>query len=83
MARGMKPDHNLAAVAKTAQKKPTGQKVDAKTLLDDANKALTAMIKADDDSMEDSSDDEGGDMSDDDSGDDDDGGDNGGGDEGD
>ena len=75
MARAMKPGHNLAAVAKTAQKKPTGQKVDAKTLLDDANNALTAMIKADDDSIEDASDDEGEDISDDDSGGDDDSGD--------
>ena len=40
MARAMKPGHNLAAVAKTAQKKSTVQKADAKTLLDDANKAL-------------------------------------------
>jgi hypothetical protein len=32
----MKPGHTLAAVAKTAQKKPTGQKTDVKTLLDDA-----------------------------------------------
>src|SRR6267154_2934113 len=46
VARAMKPNHTLAAVAKTAQKKPTGQKADAKTLLDDANKALAAMIKA-------------------------------------
>jgi hypothetical protein len=45
-ARAMKPSHTLAAVAKTAQKKPTGQKADAKTLLDDASKALAAMIKA-------------------------------------
>src|SRR5438046_208147 len=92
MARAMKPGHNLAAVAKTAQEKPTGQKVDAKTLLDDANNALTAMIKADDDSIEDASDDddEAENIGDDDSGGDDgggddggDGGDNGGGDEGD
>jgi hypothetical protein len=46
VARAMKPSHTLAAVAKTAQKKPTGQKADAKTLLDDASKALAAMIKA-------------------------------------
>jgi len=46
VARAMKPSHTLAAVAKTAQKKPTGEKADAKTLLDDANKALAAMIKA-------------------------------------
>jgi hypothetical protein len=42
----MKPSHTLAAIAKTVQKDPTGQKADAKTLLDDANKALAAMIKA-------------------------------------
>ena len=90
VARAMKPGHALAAVAKTAQKKTTGQKTDAKTLLNDANKALVAMITADDDSMEDASDDEGEDVSDDDgggadSGDGggDDGGDNRGGDEGD
>ena len=87
----MKPGHALAGVAKIDQKKPTGQKAGAKILLNDANKALAAMIKADDDSIEDASDDEGEDMSDDDSGSDDDGGgddggdggDNGGGDEGD
>ncbi len=97
VARAMKPAHTPAAVTKTAKKKPTGQKADAKTLLDDASKALAAMIKADGDSMEDASDDdEGENMSDDDSGSDDDGGgddsgdgggddggDNGGGDEGD
>jgi len=46
VARAMKPRHTLAAVAKTAQKKATGQKADAKTLLDDGSKALAAMIKA-------------------------------------
>jgi hypothetical protein len=46
VARAMKPSHTLAAIAETAQKDPTGQKTDAKTLLDDANKALAAMIKA-------------------------------------
>jgi len=46
VARAMKPGQILAVVAKPAQKKPTGQKADAKTLLDDANKALAAMIKA-------------------------------------
>jgi len=75
VARAMKPGHALAGVAKIDQKKPTGQKAGAKTLLNDANKALAAMIKADDDSMEDASDDdEGENMSDDDSGSDDDGG---------
>jgi hypothetical protein len=46
VARAMTPSHTLAAVAKTAQKKPTGQKADAKTLLNNASKALAAMIKA-------------------------------------
>ena len=46
VARATKPGQTLAAVAKTAQKKPTGEKADAKTLLVDANKALAAMIKA-------------------------------------
>src|SRR6266446_3828776 len=46
VARAVKPGQTLAAIAKTAQKKPTGEKADAKTLLVDANKALAAMIKA-------------------------------------
>jgi len=46
VARATKPGQILAVIAKPAQKKPTGQKADAKTLLDDANKALAAMIKA-------------------------------------
>jgi hypothetical protein len=46
VALAMKPIHTLAAVAKTAQKKTTAEKIDAKTLLDDASKALAAMIKA-------------------------------------
>jgi hypothetical protein len=46
VARAMKPSRTLAVVAKAASKEPTGQKADAKTLLDDANKALGAMIKA-------------------------------------
>jgi hypothetical protein len=46
MARAMKPSPTLAVVAKGAQKKGTEQKADAKTLLDDANRSLTAMIKA-------------------------------------
>jgi hypothetical protein len=46
VARAVKPSHTLAAVAKGAEKKPTGQKADAKTLVDDASKALAAMIKA-------------------------------------
>src|SRR5882757_2010372 len=46
VARARMPNHALAAVAKTAQKKPTGQKADANTLLNVASKALAAMIKA-------------------------------------
>jgi hypothetical protein len=46
VARAMKPGHTLATLVKTAQKKPTDEKADAKTLLDDASKALAAMIKA-------------------------------------
>jgi hypothetical protein len=46
VARAVKPSHTLATVAKSAEKKPTGQKADAKTLVDDASKALAAMIKA-------------------------------------
>ena len=46
VARATKPGQTLAVVAKTAQKQPTGEKADAKTLLDDASKALAAMIKA-------------------------------------
>jgi len=42
----MKPSQTLAATAKAAEKEPNAQKADAKTLLDDANKALAAMIKA-------------------------------------
>jgi hypothetical protein len=42
----MKPGHALAAVAKTTQEKTAVAKADAKTLLDDAGKALAAMIKA-------------------------------------
>jgi len=38
VARAVKPGQTLAVVAKTAQKKPTGEKVDAKTLLDDATR---------------------------------------------
>ena len=46
VARATKPGQTLAVVAKTAQKQSTGEKADAKTLLDDASKALAAMIKA-------------------------------------
>jgi hypothetical protein len=46
VARATKTDHTPAPVAKTPQKKSTGQKADAKSLLNDANKALAAMVKA-------------------------------------
>jgi hypothetical protein len=96
MARAMKPSHTLAAIAKTAQKEVTGQKADAKTLLDDASKALAEadeqevaaeedtgekVTSSGTDSMEDASDDEGEDMSDDEASDDDNGGDDDGGDD--
>jgi len=42
----MKPSHTLAAIAKAAEKGPSAQKANAKTLLDDANRALTVMINA-------------------------------------
>jgi hypothetical protein len=45
VSRAAKPSRELAATAKTAQKKPSGKKADAKTLLRDAKKALAAMIK--------------------------------------
>ncbi len=46
VARAMKPVQRLVTAAKTAEKKPTGEKIDAKILLDDASKSLAAMIKA-------------------------------------
>jgi len=46
VARATKPAHTPAPDTKIAQKKPTARKADAKTLLNDANKALAAMIKA-------------------------------------
>src|SRR5881227_3163982 len=46
VARAMKPAQILAVVAKSDQKTSAGKKADGKTLLDDANKALAAMIKA-------------------------------------
>src|SRR6266436_5099940 len=45
IARAVTPSKALSATAKTAQKKETGQKADAKTLLHDAKKATAAMIK--------------------------------------
>jgi hypothetical protein len=83
VARATKPAHTPAPDTKTAQKPPTGQEADAKTLLDDAN---TDDEQASDEG-EDMNDDEGGNAAgDEDTGDDDggndDGGDDGGGDEG-
>jgi hypothetical protein len=46
VARATKPAHTAAPGAKTTSKKATEHKANAKTLLDDANKALAAMIKA-------------------------------------
>jgi len=72
VARATKTAHTPAPDTKTAQNEPRGQEADAKTLFNDANKALAAMIKTardDDDSIEDASDDEGEDMNDDDGGD--------------
>ena len=45
-ARAAKPSGTPAAAVKTAQKNATEQKADAETLLDDASKALAAMVKA-------------------------------------
>ena len=90
VARAAEPAHTPAPDMKTAQKKPTGQQADAKTLLNDAN-TDEEVASGDDDSMEDASDDKGENMNDDDSGDtggnediadDDGGGDDGGGDDG-
>jgi hypothetical protein len=46
VARAVTPSKELAATARTTEKKPTGKNADAKTLLADAKKALGAMIKA-------------------------------------
>ena len=40
MARAIKPSHALAVIGKSAEQNATEQKANAKTLLDDANKAL-------------------------------------------
>jgi hypothetical protein len=45
VALAMTPSRTLAVVAKTDEKKLTGQKADAKTLLDNASKALAVMVK--------------------------------------
>jgi hypothetical protein len=46
VARAVTPSKDLAATAKTMQKKSSSQKADAKTLLADSKKVLAAMIKA-------------------------------------
>src|SRR5947209_11731504 len=46
VARAVTPSKDLAATARTAQKKPSGKKADGKTLLHDGQKAVAAMIKA-------------------------------------
>jgi hypothetical protein len=46
VARAAKPSHKTDRAANTTQKKVTGQEADAKTLLNDASKALAVMIKA-------------------------------------
>jgi hypothetical protein len=45
IARATEPGRELIATAGTMEKKPTGQKADAKTLLDAAKKAHAAMVK--------------------------------------
>ena len=45
VARAIPPSKGAGPAVKKAQKKETGQKADAKTLLNDAKKALTAIIK--------------------------------------
>ena len=45
VARAISPSKALNTTARTAQKKETGKKADAKTLLHDAKKATAAMIK--------------------------------------
>src|SRR5882762_5731390 len=45
VARAISPSKALNATARTAQKKETGKKADAKTLMRDAKKAAAAMIK--------------------------------------
>jgi hypothetical protein len=67
VARATKPAHTPAPDTKTAQKKPTGQEADAKTLLNDAN-TEEDVASEDDDSIEGASENEGEDMNDDDDG---------------
>ena len=68
VARATKPAYTPAPDTKTAQKLPTGQEADPKTLRNDAN-TDEEVASDDDDSMEVASSDEGEDMNDDDDGD--------------
>ena len=68
LARATKPALTPAPDTKMAQKKPTAQKADAKTLLNDAN-TDEGVASDDDDSMDGASDNEGEHMNDDDGGD--------------
>ncbi len=45
IARATGPGREVTATARTMEKKPTGQKADAKTLLHDAKRAEAAMVK--------------------------------------
>ena len=93
VARATKPAHTAAPDTKMAQKPPTGQEADTKTLLDDAN-TDEKMASDDDDIIDGASNNEGQDINDDggdapddentgdDDAGDDNGGDDGGGDEG-
>lgn len=45
-ARAVSPASKVATTAKAVEKKPSGQKANAKTLLADSRKALAAMVKA-------------------------------------
>jgi hypothetical protein len=88
LARATKPAHTPAPDTKTAQKPPTGQGADAKTLLDDAN--TDEKVASDDDDIIDGAsnnegqdiNDDGGDAPDDENTGDDDAGDDNGGDDG-
>jgi hypothetical protein len=68
LARATKPALTPAPDSKMAQKKPTAQKADAKTLLNDANKDED-VTSDDDDSIDGASDNEGENMNNDDGGD--------------
>jgi hypothetical protein len=68
VARATKPPHTPAPDTRSAQKNPTGQEADEKTLLNDANNDQE-VSSDDDDSTEVPSNNEGQDMNDDDGGD--------------